>query len=379
MRNILLAEVISNPNGLNAYSYNRERRMNMLNETNISVYAPYEIIENDGEKYIVATSCRDKFNKRAYKKGDVSILLDCVNRHSHRISPFEVENLFLEAYKINLEDEQSILNFCNRFGVMGELSQKNTFNDEFMDFMDLWGPFESLEFFKKEISEFQECLDLYNMTEIQDEDKLGKLWRAALQKDIEQMKQGLLKMKNDNALNQHIEAYYIALKTFDREKTRIENDIKYLPAKDEILKEIKTRLVEKMNERMPNVFYNLQVSPNGEFVQGITSFNLLGSVYYQLYQNVIKGSKFKECEYCGNIFGPLKKSDMRFCPNDSDEPVQTKHSKCENRYSAMVKRVRTWAKEEKTPEEIHQKIRKPKKRSLEEIKRWIETDPSKKT
>ena len=150
--------------------------------------------------------------------------------------------------------------------------------------------------------------------------------------------------------------------------------IKHIPTKKEIITNAKSELVSEMNKKLPNTFLSLQITQNGDLIEGITSFTLLGSLYYQLYQNIVKGSEYAECKYCGDYFGPLRRKDMKFCPNDDNDPIQAKRSKCENRYNAMVKRVRDWHfKDKLTPEQIHRKLNKPKKRNMREIEHWIET------
>ncbi len=85
----------------------------------------------------------------------------------------------------------------------------------------------------------------------------------------------------------------------------------------------------------------------------ITSYTLIGSLYYQLYQHIVRGNEFNTCKYCGNYFVPRKR-DSNFCPPEK----ANEHSKCANAYNAMTRRAREWHFKKKSISR-----RNPKKKS----------------
>lgn len=362
-RNILLATVRRNEEDRNEYLYDESNRFKMLSKSYINVYAPYEILEQDGKRYIVSVNCREDF-----EVGYRGFIDSELHAHSHCIAPLQLDILLFEALKVDLDNEISILNFCNQYGVLGEFRQKNTFDEYTLTGLNECGWIESLDFFKKELMGLLECFFFYIMTETDNEAKLIGYWKEQIARDIKGLEEEIEEEKKKSKEEEFQEEYIWFLEDLKNDYLKKMNN---LPPKKEMVINAKGSLVGRINKKLPNVFLSLQITPEGELIEGISSFTLLGSLYYQLYQNIVKGHKYVECKYCGAYFLPLRKSDMEFCPN---EPGDVKRSKHENRYNAMIKRVRNWYFIDGfSPEEIQEKIRKPKKRTLEEIKHWIET------
>ncbi|MCC2430684.1 hypothetical protein LKL81_26085 [Bacillus paranthracis] len=363
MKKIILAEKRNNENGREELFYKESQRYNMSDCAFINVYSPYEIIEDGGKEYIVSSNCKTDF-----KEGYRGFIDSNLGLHSHYISPFEIENLLFDALKVNLNDKKDILRFCNNYGVLGEIRQKNTFDKYELTGVNECGAFESLDFFKREMEELQECFSLYLMTEMNDETKLKKYRKKQIERRIAEIDKDIqeyqIRMHSD--VEMFSDLYLKSLKGF---KDHYLKEINNFPSKEEMIRNAKTSLVGEINKKLPNVFLSLQLTQNLELIEGITSYTLIGSLYYQLYQHIVRGNEFNTCKYCGNYFVPRKR-DSNFCPPEK----ANEHSKCANAYNAMTRRAREWHfKRNLSPEEIQKKIKKPKKRTLSEINHWLDS------
>lgn len=368
MKKIILAEQLENEELRKEFIYKKDWRYSMLSDTYIHVYAPYKILKHEGERYIVSAACEEDLKEGYRGHMDTNMLL-----HSHSITPFQYENLLFEALKIDLEKEKSILKFCNQYGVLGEERQKNTFDELELTGVNERGWFETLNFFKKEIEELHECFSLYMITETDNETEMRNRWKEFNEKQLQKTEQEITDYHKNPQKYEfqyeddefHVEGFHLQL--LNDYKKMYQNRIHEKAPKKDIIMGCKGLLIGTINKKLPNIFLNIQMTHDGQLIEGITSFTLIGTLYYQLYQHIVKGNQFKICKYCGNYFVP-RKSDSNFCPAEK----ANEHSKCANAYNAMVRRARKWHYGQGIPlEEIQKKIKRPMKRSLAEIQYWI--------
>jgi hypothetical protein len=327
MKKIKLADTYFNSDDRKEHVYKEDWDTEMVKPLYIKVQAPYEIGEWEGNKVILTKwmflpgtlqklppkgmNIKDLYNKAQEQyKDEIRIY-----------NPFEErEQLISAVANLNLGKEESILDFCNTYGV---LNPNNIIENEedvaLLAGINLNGHTEDLNYFIREIRLLQMCIRLYE---------------AIKKKDIKW------------------------LEFFIKDGT-----------KDELILEAKKRLRYLINSRIHLVSPSLRIGPNEEFIPGETSYSLLGVIYYHLYQIIANGYELKSCEYCGDRFSP-RKTNARFCLSKEANG----HSKCSNRYDAMVRRIRNWHfKDGLSVEEIQKKINKPRKRTLSEIEEIIES------
>lgn len=354
MKKVVVAEKRDDLDGKKKHIYDENWRYDLLTDTDIFVYSPYKIVEREGEKYIVSAAFEADF-----QKGYEGPALPNSNEHSHYIAPLKVENLIFEAVKIDLEDEKSIIDFCNKYGVLGELRQKYTFQDLELTWVNQSGWKESLEFFKNEIYELKKCFNFHIVIEAEDGDWVKELWGRYL--DNEALYYEAALQECESTEDRYIDFLERTIKEIRQSKVN---------AKVEDIKtDAKGILVATLNRKLPNVFFSLQMTTEGRLIEGVSTFTLAGALYYQLYQHIVKGNEFKVCKYCGDYYVP-RKSDTEFCPAEESN----EHSKCANAYNAMVRRAREWHfKKGISVHEIQKKIKRPGRRELNEIQTWIES------
>jgi hypothetical protein len=358
MNSIVLPEIYENEDLRKEYFYHKEWRYKMMEPLTIKVFAPYEIIENEEKKYIVSSSYVNRF-KEGYRNG-----VGNMTSASHSIYPFDMNELLFEVLKIDVNDEASILDFYNQNGVLGEIRMDygmgaTMIGGSTINF-NLCGSYESLDYFIENVQKLQDCFHMYMMIEQKHKPALIKWWKKRMDESIQYAEEEIQKAieKNNHELikiNKHAKEWHLNAKETP-------------PPIEKIILEVKSRLVNKMNDKLTYTFLNLRVNSNGDFIEGMTSSTLIGVVYYQLYNHIIKGHQFEVCQYCGSYFIPRKK-DARFCP--SNKPNE--HGKCQNRYNAMIRRIREWHfKQGLSIEEIQDKIKKPRKLPLHEIQEYID-------
>lgn len=344
MRKVKLANVYENEELKKEYSYPKGWRFEMMEPLRIKVYAPYEIAEINGEKHIISSHFKERCEKKK--------ISTAFGTSSHEFNPFDNGDLFLEALKINTENETNILNFCNRYGLLGEIRSKrgNRGGGGYLINHNDTGYMESLEYFTKQIKEFKRLFHLYLITKNKDKKDLLQYWNDI---NLEALKDA-------------------ETKEYEELLKQINESIKNPPPTEEILDNALANLISDVNDNLTEVFLSLRIKGNikqFDFIEGMTSSTLKGVLYYQLYNHLVKGNDFKKCKYCGDYFQP-RKTDARFCPSD----LPNEHGKCQNRYNAMVRRAREWHfKQGLSPEEIHEKIKKPTSRNLIEIQHWLNT------
>lgn len=357
MKNIVLAEVIENEELQKEYFYNKGWRHKMLEPLTIKVFAPYEIMEHEGKKYIISSSYIKLFQK-GYSNG-------IGGKISHSVYPFDVKKLIFDVLKININDKKSILEFCDKYGVLGEVRTKHGVGSSIPVLstinLNMCGTYESLDYFIENVKKIQECFNLYIIIDTKNKPELTKWWVNMIDEALEYIEIDLKKaIKNKHQafieFNQEAKTEHIKLK---------EN----IPSLDTIIESATRELLDEMNNKLTYTFLNLRVDSNGNFIEGIATSTLIGAIYYQLYNHIIKGDDFKVCKYCGSYFIP-RKIDTLFCP--SEEP--NKHGECQNRYNAMVRRIREWHfKQGLSIEEIQGKIKKPRRLKLDEIQECIDS------
>jgi len=347
----VFSEKTTNENNKKEIFYPLDLETDAVGPLKVKVYSPYVITEDEhGEKHIVAV-------KLVLSSGNnEEVVSQLRNPGFKSYNPFE-ENLLGAVPKIDLEDENSILEFCNQFGVLGEVSLR-TYGSEMED--NILGGIESLDFFKNEIQDIQELLKLIYAVENKDLLFLEEYAHKNMLENLNLFET----IKNNNDM-----VYQLYKNNFDSLISSLKNIENATYRLDEQIQIAQNSITGMINDKSHLINPILVISKDRKFIPKLTSKTLLGVIYYKIYTNLIDGVPPMKCEFCGDYIFEARKSNARFCP----PKVPGVRSDCANRYDAMVRRAREWHfKQGLSPEEIQEKIKKPNRRSLDEINGWIE-------
>lgn len=242
--------------------------------------------------------------------------------------PFHVQYLFEEIARVNPTEEDSILDFCDQYGLLGE--ELGRISTRFAG--DLWygiGPYqEHLGYFTHAVRMMQYALNLYK--DIKTED-------PRLEGEQDDMR-----------------------KAVTRRHPELDNRLRSA----DHMTIARARLMTLVNEHLGTVFPALQLGIDGRLYPGHTGLTLLGIAYFQLYEAIAAEVPLRECPYCRSLFVP-RTARARFCP----APKGYHRSLCENNYNQMVSRTRKSIKEGKeTIEEAAVRLSRP----VNEIRSWME-------
>lgn len=222
-------------------------------------------------------------------------------------NPFTDQEIFTDLYYINTENEESILNFVNKYGLLGsDHKYKNNFyKDNFANPKTyITGQYrikpviEDLSTIKKEIETFKAAVDFWRVLNKEDinSEKLMDFWNKNKPKDFEDF---LSKKHLESKSNRKLISKFLLQDIYDR--------------------------------ALKNINPILRPDADG-YQEGFTSSTLFSVIYFQLYRMILNKSGTFTCDYCGklNTYKANAKND-RFC-NKSD---YEEHSKCTNDYNNM--------------------------------------------
>ncbi|MGG3466771.1 hypothetical protein ABES02_04370 [Neobacillus pocheonensis] len=284
--------------------------------TRLPVYSPYEFTECKGELLIAAS---------AYIKIEEDITDNTISELKNKlgqpsfINPFVEEYLLEDLANINLTDDQSILAFCNKYGLYGQNITKTEFSPLLSDPLKL---------------EVKEKV-LVNISE------------------------------NYEYFFQNTALIQLAIKVINYEIPFLEKQYKEgkNPSTLEELKTLKKTVITIVNRGLRLVSPSINLGDNEEALPSYTSHCLLGAAYYHLYEAITQGKKFRECLFCRSLFVP-RSPIGKYCP-----PTQLdKHSSCENSYNQMKSRARKSVREKgKSIEDVAKRINRP----IEEVRGWF--------
>jgi hypothetical protein len=235
------------------------------------------------------------------------------------INPFTEESLLEDIANIRLTDEESIISFCNQYGLYGPTVTRN-------EFPPLLGDPLKIEVKEAHFVNLFERLDYF--------------------------------LENTTYLQEIIKIWYdeIPLLNEEYEKTNDESKL-------EELMNLKKGAVRFINRALRQVSPSINLRENGDCLPSYTSVSLLGAAYHQLNEAITQGKQFLHCLHCGSLFVP-RKPNAKFCP-----PLQFgKHSSCQNSYNQMKNRARKAVHSgRKTIEEVANSIGRP----LKEVRGWF--------
>jgi hypothetical protein len=240
-------------------------------------------------------------------------------------NPFN-EEILSALSKVNVEKNDSILDFCNKYGFLGESVYRSTFGQtsSFLNGLATnTDKEESLAFWISSIQEFKETLDLYEKIQSKDQ----SLASVSFFKPFPVEFPGLEPINNEDFLS----------------KANI-------------------ALNMRVNKHLHYISPRLRTNKKGKNLPGETGLTLLSVAYYQLYKTVSNNGSFKICEYCGAYFVPNTKS-TRFC-----QTFKTgNRSACENNKNALVRRLRQNIAKGRSIEEEAKRLG----RSIEQLQSWL--------
>ncbi|MEM5008356.1 hypothetical protein ABEP42_26610 [Priestia megaterium] len=282
-----------------------------LFHTSLAVQSPYLLAKINGEQYIVASWIAEY--KKAGKAMEDIEWNEVITRH---INPFKEENLLDDVAKLNVREIESLLEFCNKYGLMGEKINNISIEKSGVDTLGrriLANAKESLSYFVKETLIIQGLITTYH--------------------DIIQPLNDYYKDTNDTSIE----------KTID---------------------EMELKLKQGINSKLGLVRPAINLEAKGKYLPGYTTSTLLGAIYYQFYEVVTSGKQFKECVNCGSLFIP-RKSNAKFCPPFTSG----EHSSCQNSYNQMKSRAKKSVRTgKKTIEEVANSLGRP----LAEVRGWFD-------
>jgi len=283
--------------------------------TKLPVRGPYQFFEFNGMQLIVATGFLEIPNVNELSIDEFKNLFD----KEIWINPFNEENLLTDIANINPLDDESILSFCNRYGLYGQSVIKN-------EFPPLTANPLKVEIKEDVLINTYETLDYF--------------------------------VENTNLIQLILEIFYTEIPLLE-DAFRKTNDSKLLDELNE-LDRAGTRLI---NRGLRLVSPQINSGKNREKLPSHRSVSLLGAAYYHLYEAVTKGKQFRNCLKCGSLFIP-RTNNAAFCP-----PLHFgKHSSCQNSYNQMKNRARKDVKSgKKTIEEVAASLGRP----LNEVRGWF--------
>lgn len=258
---------------------------------------PYVIIykANLGDKWIVSEWGEIKLRKTAEDYAMVK-----------HYDPFVI-NWVEVIQKLDAENEASILEFCNQYGLL----------------LNNMGNAMVLEEFKDEIKRYKRNLEYYW-------DYINDINRVI----------------DENLLEQN--RLYILTKAEPPSYTEL----------------IKVHLVSEINHYLRNFQPEFIITNESSFRLVNKAGDLISVLYYHLAMTLQCERELKRCILCKNLFEPRQKS-QKFCPSGSDD--YRKRSNCENNYNGTVKRFRkAFSQGKLTIEEAAKRYG----RSIEEVEEW---------
>ncbi|MFJ7995472.1 hypothetical protein ACIQY5_25605 [Peribacillus frigoritolerans] len=295
-----------------------EKEASLFN-TNLPIRAPYQFLDFDGILLIVASEFKTIKDEEIMNLTVGEFENYFVN--GKEINPFSKENLLEDLANINLTDEESILSFCNHYGLFGQAVLNTPSSSLFVDPS------------KMEIKEkvFVNCYETFDYF-----------------------------FETASWLKYILKIFYEEIPLLEDEYEKTKDDKKL-----EELNELRRGAITFVNRALRLVSPQIDFrEEDGEYLPSYSSVTLLGAAYHQLSEAITKKKQFRTCLNCRSLFVPRVHNGL-FCP-----PIEIgKRSTCENSYQQMKKRARdTVLLGGKTIEEVAKTIGRP----LQEVKKWFD-------
>jgi hypothetical protein len=310
------------------------------------VHAPYTLVEGlsvqgrNREEYIVAQwfkesdefKCEFPSNHQPSPPNNTSEVTPYV--HSKVYNPFKAESSLFSIIKMNPLDIDETIAFYNEYGPLNQTSSRYDVSS-FAGNLLMDGIMESRKFFIKSVVEIQTVVKgFYNLEDVRE----GKTFT-----DKEQLE----------FLEHYDPGYW---------KPRWEHvDIPF----EDLLQAMLFKII---NVNLKPISPYAEVFEDGNFYPGYSTENLLGAIWFILYNILTKmpgRQVFKKCLYCYDQFLATS-ANQKFCPDYS--AVRADHSPCENSHNQMVFQARKWFRNgEKSIQEIADHYR----RAIDEVEGWM--------
>lgn len=298
-----------------------------------------------------------------------------------KYNAFDEHNLVIDAAKVDIDNYDSILGFCNTYGLIGNEQghRDHIFLDDFVSYIIL----------VKRLLNLHKAIKDNNIEELERhkfevETRLKNKKKERTDRRIKELKYALEHDNNDN-----LRAYRLRelakLEEMKRHPIDIGGDMGGALtgsaeqfAKWELLSTLNffnTPNVRPVNEdnkkyggpalqnRNEGIFPILKLGKNGDFIPAYISRSLFSVILFRIFEFALKDKPLEWCLNCKSLFSP-KVVGIKFCPSNNG-----KRSSCENSYNQMVYRARRSVKSgKKTIEDIC----KSTGRSYEEVIKWFE-------
>ncbi len=287
------------------YSFSEIKNGNTLKESLEKIYYKNSYKLSDEVIISEAIYIDNKLNKDGQFKN-----LDYI-KNLKKYNPFINENVFIDLYYVDVNNKQSILNFINKYGLLGSdyKFKSDYYIKNFANPKTLFSGNYMIKPIIEDYSVIKENIKIFKAT--------VNLWHG---------------LKVDNINEKHLNGLLDYL-TRDIEENF--NYFEEVPANKNVI--AKTMIQSVYDEALKPISPILRPSEDG-YKAGYTSSTLLGVIYFQLYKIILNQKQLYKCKYCGKLNSPNTKnrSDEYCKPQEGIEG----HSKCNNDYNNMIKKYR---------------------------------------
>ena len=292
-----------------------EKEAELFN-TYLPVRAPYKFCDYDGITLIISSSFLELKNKNI-NDPTIEEFESNLDRTSS-INPFSEESLLEDIANIKLTDEESILSFCNQYGLYGPTVNR-------YEIPPLLGDPVKIEVKEAVFGNLFERLDYF--------------------------------LENTALLQEIMKIWFKEIPLLEKEYEKT-ND----KSKHEEIMQLKRGVLRIVKRALRQVSPSVNLRGN-DCLPAFSTISLLGAAYYKLNEAITGGRRYMYCLQCDSLFFP-RKPNAKFCP-----PLEFgKHSSCQNSYNQMKSRARKTVRSgKKTIEEVAISIG----RSLKEVRGWF--------
>lgn len=253
-------------------------------------------------------------------------------------NPFKVNLLFEKVSKINLSDYNSIISFCDTYGLVGDKSLSKMPHTYIGSQNITKVPWQGVNL-------------IYFMREVIKIRYYTQLWKDIKFKNPKLEERIIIDENNNISIDNTVITDYLP---------ELKNQVQELSKTDFA----KYKLLLGVNENLGGASPSLQLE-DGELIPGYKAISLSNVIFAQLYDSITSNNEIRKCLYCGDLFIP-EHGNSYFCPKEDGY----ERSPCENKYNQMKYQARKKIRSgKKTIEEFAHE----KNRSIKEVMSWIDT------
>lgn len=306
------------------------------NESKFPIYSNVEDMVWEVREYLIGTDS----SYTSHRLQNTKRIITLPNSKPRSYYPYKKHNLFLRFSEINKDKDGELLAFVNEYGRLespfGGLWSLEKYINEIDDFSRLVGLSKLIGdrniYYLKEF--FEDCIvetssDFYWIPDF----IKTQLWKNARDRgERHHNKDSYFKIVHRNDTERRI-IWASRSKAESRAFTRARlesflavNNNQKMDKIDEldILGIAKLFQEYELNYHLYDISIGVKLNKNGILEPIYLTTTLLGLLYYQLYETIIKGAHIETCMGCGRSFRALSNHKQRFCNDTNDS--------CKNAY-----------------------------------------------